>query len=72
MYHKNGSVFLGKFEHGVANGPGFFVLKDGSFYRGLLANNKTSDDCGFFKSGNFEYEGGFSNNKFDGKGKEKG
>lgn len=43
MYHKNGSLFIGKFEGGVANGFGHFIKPDGSHYVGNLTNNKAND-----------------------------
>lgn len=43
MYHKNGSFFVGNFMQGVANGDGFYIKKDGSYYRGRMINNVADD-----------------------------
>lgn len=43
MYHKNGSVFIGQFFNGIADGQGHYVKNDGSYYRGKLRNNMAND-----------------------------
>jgi hypothetical protein len=40
MYKSNGAYFVGKFEGGKAEGPCFYVLKDGSYYKGDMNDNK--------------------------------
>lgn len=43
MYHKNGSVFVGSFNGGIADGIGHYVRTDGSYYTGKMRNNKAYD-----------------------------
>ena len=43
MYHKNGCLFIGHFFQGMANGDGFYVKPDGSYYRGRMVNNMADD-----------------------------
>lgn len=57
MYQKNGSVFVGSFKEGVADGVGYYVRTDGSYYQGKMRNNKANDDNGYFWSPNLEYKG---------------
>lgn len=57
MYYRNGSVFIGHFFSGVADGPGHYVAYDGSFYHGKMKNNKAYDDNGFYSGLKFEYTG---------------
>ena len=40
MFKKNGTVFVGLFDDGIANGIGHFVLHDGSYYHGNFSNNQ--------------------------------
>lgn len=69
MYKANGALFIGHFVGGKAEGPCFYVMKDGSFYRGEMVDNKAHCTNGKFVTKNFNYEGGFKNNQLDGKGK---
>jgi hypothetical protein len=39
MYKKNGSIFIGRFINGVADGPGFYAKVDGTYYTGDFSNN---------------------------------
>ena len=72
MYKANGALFIGMFVGGVANGPCFYIMKDGSFYRGKMKNNTAyCEGNGQFVAQSLHYVGGFKNNQFDGKGKEK-
>jgi hypothetical protein len=48
MYYKNGSIFIGQFENGEANGPGHFVFEDGSYYHGNMTNNKADGNGEYF------------------------
>lgn len=50
MYHKNGSLFIGEFESGVANGDGHFVKTDSSYYHGRMYKNQANDENGYFWS----------------------
>lgn len=43
MYKADGSLFIGNFSHGKAQGLGLFILKDGSYFQGSLKNNTA--DC---------------------------
>ena len=62
MYHKNGSLFIGKFFEGAAYGPGFYVKPDGSYYEGKMVENKAQDENGHFWSKSYEYRGGIQDN----------
>lgn len=72
MYHKNGSVFIGEFVNGVANGQGHYIKTDGSYYHGRMSNNMANDQNGIFWSPKFQYKGGILNNEIHGKGQETG
>ena len=48
MYYLNGSVFLGKFDSGMAIEKGHYIMADGSFYHGKMSNNKANDTNGYF------------------------
>lgn len=43
IYYHNGAVFVGKFEDGIANGPGHYVNIHGTCYRGNIKNKKAND-----------------------------
>jgi hypothetical protein len=72
MYHQSGSVFIGEFRAGVANGRGHFVAKDGSYYHGNLRNNMANDTNGHYWTPKCEYKGNFVDNEIEGKGFERG
>ena len=72
MYRNNGSLFIGRFDGGVAEGDGYYIKPDGSYYKGNMKNNQANDENGFFWSPLIQYQGGIHQNKFNGKGKEKG
>ena len=72
MYKADGSLFIGKFENGKANGDGRYILKDGSYYSGLMKNNVAETQKGIYESKQVKYEGEFSHNTFYGNGEEKG
>jgi hypothetical protein len=46
MYFHNGSVFVGQFENGMANGPGHYVFSDGSYYNGHMQANQADGISG--------------------------
>lgn len=48
MYHNDGSIFIGEFFSGVADGQGHFVKPDGSYYKGKLKDNMANDENGFY------------------------
>ena len=72
MYKENGSVYIGHFEHGKANGKGAYVFPDGSFYQGEFRHNVAETANGKYHSDENVYEGGFKENRFTGKGVEQG
>lgn len=72
MYQVDGSIYMGNFVFGKAEGKGTFILADGSFYNGDFVKNQAECQIGYFKSDDLTYSGGFKNNTFDGKGREKG
>jgi len=39
MHKADGSLFLGYFSHGKANGNGVYIFSNGSFYSGEFNNN---------------------------------
>jgi hypothetical protein len=39
MHKPDGSLFLGYFSHGKANGNGVYIFNNGSFYSGDFNNN---------------------------------
>ena len=50
MYKSNGSIYLGHFTDGRAQGRGAFVFPNGSFYKGDFSNNCAETKNGMFKS----------------------
>ncbi len=44
MYKENGAVFIGHFVSGKAQGPCFYVMKDGSYYKGFMKDNHAECD----------------------------
>lgn len=70
MYHKGGSVYIGQFSHGIANGIGHYVMTDGSFYQGKMKDNSANDEeNGFFHSPHIDYTGCILNNEIHGFGR---
>ena len=72
MYKSNGALFIGNFDHGKAQGKGVFIFDNGSYYKGDFYRNKAESEEGTFESEQLTYTGGFRDNKFDGKGIERG
>ncbi len=72
MYKEDSSYFIGYFQSGVAQGEGFFLMPNGAYYEGTIANNKAEASKGVYESPEISYRGGFSNNKFQNEGKEIG
>ena len=73
MYKADGSLFVGNFKDGKANGEGYYFIFDGSFYHGKFENNKAVDSRGeLMMEDDTEFVGDFKNNILDGKGVEKG
>ena len=46
MYKADGSLFVGNFRNGKANGWGYYFTTDGSYYHGNLVDNKSEDTNG--------------------------
>lgn len=72
MYKPNGSIYIGYFQKGRAQGQGVFIFPDGAYYKGQFKNNRAEDHQGIYKSELMHYVGGFKNNTFDGKATEEG
>lgn len=43
MYKKDGSLVISYWKQGKSDGPSIFVFPDGSYYEGILVNNKAED-----------------------------
>lgn len=69
MYKSDGSIYIGHFEHGKAEGEGIFLMPDGLTYKGSFHNNQAQGK-GKYEYEGLVYDGHFSNNKFHGKGEE--
>jgi|LakMenEpi03Aug12_release.lakeMendotaPanAssembly.Ray.scaffolds.fasta_scaffold2813416_1 hypothetical protein len=50
MYKQNGSLYIGNFNHGKAQGKGAFIFADGSYYYGDFNNNCAETQKGEFNS----------------------
>jgi len=72
MYKPNGSIYLGSFDHGRAQGKGVFIFEDGSYYHGDFNRNLAESKNGSYESEILHYKGGFSKNTFDGEAEEAG
>lgn len=70
MYKSDGSLFVGKFDHGRAQGDGLYVLPDGSYFEGYVDDNVATCPRGVFHCKEYTYTGGFKNNCFEGEGEE--
>ncbi len=55
MYKLDGSIFIGKFVVGHAEGLGLFVLEDGAYFEGELLNNKAECNSGKYSNRLFRY-----------------
>jgi hypothetical protein len=55
MYKLDGSIFIGKFVMGHAEGLGLFVLEDGAYFEGELLNNKAECNSGKYSNRLFRY-----------------
>lgn len=72
MYKGDGSLYIGEFEKGKAQGEGIYLFKNGSYYQGEFKNNEAECNKGYYYSEDLEYRGGFKDNTFHGHGVEKG
>jgi len=72
MYKPHGSIYLGYFDHGKAQGKGVFIFPDGSYYNGEFSRNEAETKNGIYESDTLNYKGGFSRNTFDGEAEEIG
>jgi hypothetical protein len=50
MYKNDGSLFIGQFKDGKADGKGAYIFNDGSFYNGDFKNNLAESEKGLYKS----------------------
>jgi hypothetical protein len=71
MYKSDGSLFVGRFVQGRAEGPGLYVLPDGAYFEGELVDNRAHCDHGRYFNRLLTYEGGFRDNLFSGEGSER-
>jgi hypothetical protein len=44
LYKEDGSLFVGEFVKGKAEGNGVFIMPDGSIFRGKLHNNEAKGE----------------------------
>ena len=72
FYKKDGSLYIGHFAAGKAQGKGVYVFPNGAYYEGMFDNNKANDKNGKYISDELQYKGGFKNNLFHGDGEEEG
>lgn len=72
MYKPNGSIYLGYFENGRAQGRGVYIFEDGSYYEGEFNRNYAETTKGVYRSDLLTYNGGFRDNTFDGEAYEEG
>ena len=69
MHKPDGSLFLGYFSHGKANGIGTYIFNNGSFYAGYFNNNvaeTSGKNNGYYENDDLKYTGGFKDNTFHG------
>lgn len=61
-------TFDGEWVNGKPNGKGILKFNNGDYYKGNLKNGILEDENGYFteSNGNFTYEGGFKEGKFNG------
>jgi hypothetical protein len=50
LYKKNGSIYVGYFKEGKAEGNGLCVFVDGSYYEGEMVNNLAECTNGHYKN----------------------
>jgi hypothetical protein len=72
MYKSDGSLYIGHFSKGKANGLGAYIFPSGAYFKGKFYNNQASCDNGIYEAEEFKYSGGFRDNLFWGKGREEG
>lgn len=53
VYKKNGSVYVGHFRDGKAEGLGLFVFPDGSYYEGEMMDNIAESPKAYYKNNHF-------------------
>ena len=66
MYKADGSLFIGIFSHGTAQGDALLILPDGSYYQGMMKDNTAECSNGIYQCPSYIYKGSFRNNHFDG------
>jgi hypothetical protein len=72
MYKADGSLYVGSFSKGKANGLGAYAFANGAYFLGQFEDNQARCDHGVYETEGFKYSGGFRENQFWGKGKEEG
>lgn len=53
MYKNDGSLYVGEFLKGKAEGKGAYIFADGSHYEGNFKDNEANDENGLYKAYNF-------------------
>ena len=66
MYKSDGSVYLGYFNHGKAEGKGAYIFNNGAYFNGEFRNNLAETQNGYYKANELSYRGGVKNNSFHG------
>ncbi|XP_057289573.1 MORN repeat-containing protein 4-like [Hydractinia symbiolongicarpus] len=64
----DGSVYEGRFQHGLFNGVGTFKFADGSFYQGEFSNGLYNGHGIYVRCDGMMFEGAFRNGRPDGPG----
>ncbi len=55
MYKPDGSLFVGRFTKGKAEGQGLYILANGDYFQGILTDNKADCTNGKFVSSEYNY-----------------
>lgn len=66
LYKNDGSLYIGKFSNGKADGKGILIFQNGSYAQGVFSDNFFKE--GEFSEEGFKYVGQFKDNYFDGNG----
>ena len=75
MYRCDGSLFIGKFKNGLADGMGYLIFSNGDLYEGFFVKDMVDDpkgknlkNLGKLISHSSIYFGGYLKNSFHGEG----
>ena len=63
MYKEDGSLYVGHFKSGVADGQAIYIMPDGSYYEGMIISN-FAEGKGFYQNKDLSYTGEFHKNAF--------